>query len=120
MQSTPPQGRSLEEWLRQYQQWWESEFNKKLEVWKKMPHEKRVEYINSVFQKLIEKAKSDPMRAALDFLGWLNSPDGAIAWPYIWKDEYRKTMVDIGYYMIKIANKFLMKAVLQNAQGRRG
>jgi hypothetical protein len=56
--------------------------------------------------------------AALEFLRWLRSPDGALAWPYIWRDEYRQTMIDITYHMMNIVHKIIILSALKGAGGK--
>ena len=81
-----------------------------------MTHEQRVEYIRQVFNALIETAKQDRMTALMEFIQWLRSPDGALAWPYLWKSEYRQIMVDIASHSLSIFHKLL---ILQQAANNR-
>lgn len=96
--------------LKQYQDSWQSEFEAKSKVWyEQMTHEARIEYIKQVFNTLLEIAKQDKIAAFMEFIMWLRSPDGALAWPYMWKEEYRKTMVEVASHFISVVHKFLIK-----------
>jgi len=81
-----------------------------------MTHEQRVEYIRQVFNALIEVAKQDRTAALMEFIQWLRSPDGALAWPYLWEPEYRQIMVDIASHFLSIFHKLL---ILQQAPDNR-
>ena len=113
MQSLTPLGQNLENWVKQYQTSWEQEFQRKKEKWFKMSHEQRVKYIKAVFQKLMEIAKEDKLRAGLEFLAWLRSPEGALAWPYLWRDEYKETMINVAYYGMNAVHKIMVLKALE-------
>ena len=81
-----------------------------------MSDEDRKRYIEMVFNRIKETASQDPIKAAIDFLTWLRSSDGALAWPYIWKPEYVPLIRDITYYLMGFANKLLVKQMILSAR----
>jgi len=114
MPSMTPYNQNLEEWARQYQNSWELEFQKKKEIWdKKLTHEQRVKYIMSVFNRIATISKNDPLQAGVEMLKWIRSPDGALAWPYIWKPEYRQRMIQITFHAMNVIHKLLIKNALR-------
>ena len=68
-----------------------------------MSDERRREYVEAVWRTLMRKAETDPAGAYVDAVLWLCSPEGALAWPWMWRREYRKIMVEIGYWLIRLA-----------------
>ena len=120
MQSSTHSDQSLEEWLKQYQDSWRAEFDEKGKVWfEHMTHEDRIEYIRQVFATFTEIARQDKGRALMEFIAWLRSPDGALAWPYLWKPEYRDVMTDVAAHFISVVHKLIVKqqAVAAQQQG---
>ena len=86
---------------------WMAEFEQKKAKWEQMSHEQRVAYIKAVFDRLLNLAQTDPQKASEEFVKWLISPDGALAWPYIWKPKYRQLMIDITAKAYQLAVKYL-------------
>lgn len=84
---------------------WRQEFEKNLQKWQDMTEEQKNKYIHTVFKKFEETARENRQAALILFLKWLQSPQGAIAFPYLWKDEYRQTMIDIIYHAMRIFYK---------------
>jgi len=98
---------TVDELVEATQQKWQEEFEQKKQKWDKMTHEQRVAYIKTVFDRFLQKAAANPEQAAAEFMQWLISPDGALAWPYIWKPEYRLQMINITSKAYRLALKYL-------------
>jgi len=114
MQSQMPSDQNLETLLKQYQKSWQEDFEQRSKIWfEQMSHEDRINYIKGVFNNLMTIAQEDPAKGFFEFLAWLRSPDGALAWPYMWKEEYRQTMVRIAYHFMNAAHKILIRQELQ-------
>lgn len=108
MPSWTPSNQNSDALVKQYQESWFREFRRLKAKWMKASEEKRREYIMSVFDRITQLAKEDPITAALEFVKWLRSPHGALAWPYLWKREYAPTMVDITYYALQMVNRAII------------
>ena len=98
---------SSDELVAEIQKRWQEDFEAKKAKWQGMSHEVRVKYITSVFDTFLKEFQNDPQKAGRDFMQWLISPEGALAWPYIWKPKYRKLMIDITSKAYQLALKFL-------------
>jgi len=108
--STPepqPRFRNVDELVRAAQEEWLREFEEKKAKWERMTHEQRVAYIKAVFDRFLQKAAQNPQQTAAEFLQWLISPEGALAWPYIWKPEYRELAIKITSRAYQLALKYL-------------
>lgn len=88
---------------------------KKIRGWKRLPKEKKLDYLRGVMEKIRELAEKDKIRAWVTFNLWLSSEDGAIAYPWMWKPAFRRVMVEIAYYYLKIIDK-LLKSQAKNTQ----
>jgi len=86
---------------------WREEFQRKLSKWRELSPEAKHKAIVTIFKKFEEKAKGDKLKTLFEFMKWLQSPEGAIIFPYLWKDEYREVMIDIAYYSMRIFYKVL-------------
>ena len=98
---------SSDELVAEIQKRWQEDFEAKKAKWERLSHEQRVKYIQSVFQTFMREFQADPRKAGQDFMQWLISPEGALAWPYIWKPQYRELMIDITSKAYQLALKFL-------------
>lgn len=106
--STPERKfQSADDLVRAAQEEWLGEFEEKKAKWERMTHEQRVAYIKAVFDRFLQKAAQNPQQTAAEFLQWLISPEGALAWPYIWKPEYRELAIRITSRAYQLALKYL-------------
>ena len=81
---------------------------RKLEKWRSLPHEKKVEKLREAleyFKKVAEK--EGPLVASLRFAKWAMTEDGAIMIPWMWRKEYRPLMTEIVYTAVEILAKML-------------
>jgi len=81
---------------------------RKLEKWRSLPHEKKVEKLREAleyFRRVAEK--EGPLVASLRFARWAVTEDGAIMIPWMWKEEYRPLMTEIVYTVVEITAKIL-------------
>jgi len=81
-----------------------------------MTDEDRKKYIDAVFARFKEMAGRDLIGAAIEFITWLRSPDGALAWPYLWKPEYVEQIRDITYYGMGFVNKMLIRRMIETGK----
>jgi len=88
----------------------------KLEWWKNLDKESKKTIIESIINQFIEEAKKNRAEATRKFLLWLKSDDGAIIFPWLFKEEYREIMVDIAYYIILGTSKGILNWI--NVFGR--
>jgi len=102
-----PQPRTVEELVEDINKRWMEEFQAKRAKWERMSHEARVKYIKAVFNTFLQKFAQDPQKAGVEFMQWLISPEGALAWPYIWKPRYRQLMINITSKAYQLALKYL-------------
>lgn len=81
---------------------------KKLEKWRSLPHEKKVEKLREALEYFKRVAEREgPLVASLRFARWAVTEDGAIMIPWMWKEEYRPLMTEIVYTAVEILVKML-------------
>ena len=85
----------------------------KLALLSQMRPEERAELVRRVMKRFIEMARRDRRAAALAFLAWLQTEDGAVLYPLMFKERYRVLMVDIAYYTLKG-----LQGLLRGARGK--
>ena len=83
----------------------EQMINKLLQDWLELPQEKKDEIIRNIINHFMELSKEDGMKAGVEFIRWLASPEGAIVFPWIWKEQYREIMIDIAEQMLNLFMK---------------
>ena len=103
------QFRTVDELVDATTQAWMQEFEQKKAKWEKMTHEQRVAYIKATFARLKQEFARDPQAGLMKFMQWLISPEGSLAWPYIWKEPYRPYVIRITAKAYRLANKYLPK-----------
>lgn len=64
--------------------------------------------VKSILDYFTRRARENKFTALMLFNKWLASPDGAIIWPHLFKEEYRELAVDIAYYYLAIASKIFI------------
>lgn len=99
--------KTAEELVKATQEKWMEEFNQKKTKWDKASHESKVKYIKTILDRFMRELEENPQQAAANFMQWLITPDGALAWPYIWKPEYRTLMISITSKAYMLAVKYL-------------
>lgn len=57
--------------------------------------------------KFLEEAKKDRLMGLIKFSVWLRTEDGAIVYPWLFKEEYRPIMIDIAYYYLMAFEKIM-------------
>lgn len=92
---------------------WNEEFEKKLHVWRSLSKEERDKVVEKVLEKFQQLASKDPRVAGIEFYKWLSSPDGAIVWPYLFREEFRGIIVDITRHLLEIAHKAYILGVMK-------
>ncbi len=75
-----------------------------LEKWLKLPDETKASQNVNSSMALADRFEKEPARAILEFTFWLASDDGAIVYPWIFKEKYRLVMVDIATNYLKLFN----------------
>ncbi len=63
--------------------------------------------IKAIMSRFVEEAKKDRVIGLIKFSVWLRTEDGAIVYPWLFKEEYRELMIDIAYYYLKAFEKIL-------------
>jgi len=67
-----------------------------------LPYDKRVEIVKTVLGTFIEKARSDPISAAIEFIVWLSTVDGAIVWGYLPREKFVEEWKELGLAIIEL------------------
>jgi hypothetical protein len=75
-----------------------------LERWLKLPSETRTKIVRKYVEYWADRFEKEPARAILEFTFWLASDDGAIVYPWIFKEKYRIVMIDIATNYLKLFN----------------
>ncbi len=75
-----------------------------LERWLKLPSEARAKIVRKYVEYWADRFEKEPARAVLELTFWLASDDGAIVYPWIFKDKYRIVMIDIATNYLKLFN----------------
>ena len=79
---------------------------RKLEKWRSLPHEKKVEKLREALEYFKKVAERDgALVASLKFAKWAMTEDGAIMIPWMWREEYRPLMTEIVYTAVEIVAK---------------
>ena len=76
-----------------------------LENWRELPEEAKVKVVKEILSYFRKRAEENPFEAFIEFVGWLASDEGAIIWPWIWKDEYRQIMIDVATAFLKLFSR---------------
>ena len=80
---------------------------RKIELWRSLSREEKIEAIREVLEYFKRKAKENPMLAWMQFTNWLRMEDGCVMFPWMWKEEFRDVMTDIAYYYIVIVERMM-------------
>ena len=72
-------------------------------MWDRLSDRQKEQYVRTVIRKLMEIARKDPVGAYVETITWLVSPEGALAWQWMWKPEYAEIMRWIGYWAIRLS-----------------
>ncbi len=83
----------------------EKKINQLLQEWIELPQEKKDEIIRNIINHFLEVSKEDKTKAAIQFIKWISSPEGAMIYPWIWKEPYREVMIDIAEQMLILFSK---------------
>jgi hypothetical protein len=75
-----------------------------LERWLKLPNEAKAKIVRRYVEYWADRFEKEPARAILEFTFWLASDDGAIVYPWIFKQQYRPVMIDIAVNYLKLFN----------------
>jgi hypothetical protein len=75
-----------------------------LERWLKLPSEAKARIVRRYVEYWADRFEKEPARAILEFTFWLASDDGAIVYPWIFKEQYRIVMIDIATNYLKLFN----------------
>lgn len=75
-----------------------------LERWLKLPDEAKARIVKRYVEHWADRFEKEPARAILEFTFWLASDDGAIVYPWIFKQQYRPVMIDIATNYLKLFN----------------
>ena len=88
-----------------------SSLQDKVEKWKSLPKERKMEIIKEVFDYFISEARENKLVALTEFTAWLASDDGAIIFPWMWKEKYRDVMIDVAANYLRIINELINKGL---------
>jgi len=88
-----------------------SSSQEKLSKWLSLPKEEKVKIIKEILNYFVNEAKENRVVALTEFLAWLASEDGAIVYPWMWKEKYRVVMIDIAANVLRVVNRVITKGL---------
>jgi len=104
----------LDQALEEYDRLFQEEFERKKALWLKMTQEQRDQYTRTVLDRILKKAKENPLEGLKAFAQLIGSPEGILVWANIWKPEYWPYVAEVTGEAYKLMVKF---AVLSEVGG---